>query len=82
MAKKILKGAANLATFGLAGSVIKSMFGKKKPAATPAPEQKPTVMPLADDEAVRQAKRKSIIQQRSRRGRESTILTGDTLGGS
>lgn len=74
MAKKIL----NLATFGLAGQLI---GGKKKAAPAPTPEQRPAVMPLADDEAVRRAKRKSIIQQRARRGRESTILTGDTLGG-
>lgn len=74
MAKKIL----NVATFGLAGA----LFGKKKKKTpAPAPEQKPAVMPLADDEAVRRAKRKSIILQRSRRGRDSTILTGDTLGG-
>lgn len=76
MAKKIL----NLATGGIAGSLVKSVFGKKK-APTQALEEKPAVMPLADDEAVRRAKRKSIIQQRARRGRESTILTGDTLGG-
>ena len=43
----------------------------------------PPVMPVADDEAIRRAKKQSIIRQMSRGGRESTILTSDseTLGG-
>jgi hypothetical protein len=77
--KKIL----NIATFGLAGALLKP-FGKDKkkeePAATPTPER---VMPLADDEAIRRAKSASIIRQTGRSGRASTILTspGSTLGG-
>lgn len=42
------------------------------------------VMPVADNEAVRRAKRRSISGQMRRRGRASTILTdsgaGDVLG--
>lgn len=74
MAKKIL----NVATLGLSGLLLKP-FGKDKKKAAPAPETGPAVMPIADDEAVMRARRRSIVQQRSRRGRDSTILH-DTLG--
>lgn len=44
------------------------------------------VVPVADDKAMRDARRRSIAEQMRRRGRQSTILTdtgaGDTLGGS
>ena len=82
MARKIL----NIATGGLIG---RGPFGrgliwggKKKPKETPAPVADP-VMPTPDDDAIRQARRRSIIQQMGRRGRASTILTGDSdkLGG-
>jgi len=72
MAKKIL----NIATFGLAGALLKP-FGKDK-KKTPAPAPSPIVMPLPDDEAVRRAKRASIIKQRGRSGRSSTMLTNDS----
>lgn len=65
MAKKIL----NIATLGLIG-------GSKKKEA-PAPEG-PKVMPLADDEAVKRAKKASIIKQMNRGGRSSTILSNDS----
>lgn len=76
MAEKIL----NIATFGLAGA----LFGggkKKEPAPTPAPE--PQTMPVADDEAIRTARRRSIASQMKRSGRSSTMLSSDsdTLGG-
>lgn len=76
MAKKIL----NIATFGLAGALLGG-GKKKKPAEAPAPG--PVVMPLADDDAVRRAKKASIIKQRGRSGRSSTMLTtdSDSLGG-
>lgn len=76
MAKKIL----NIATFGLAGAIL---GGGKKKKAEPVPEREPQVMPMADDEAVRRARRRSILEQRSRSGRSSTMLTGDSesLGG-
>jgi hypothetical protein len=41
------------------------------------------VMPIADDEAVRKAKRKSLQQQRARQGRASTFMSSeDALGGA
>lgn len=76
MARKLL----NVATFGLAGAI----FGgkKKKAEAAPAPEP---VMPIADDEAVRLARKRSIAAQMRRGGRGSTMLTtpstGSVLGG-
>lgn len=71
MAKKIFKGIGKLA-LGAVGSVIgKKLLGGKK-AAAPVAE---TVMPIADDEAARAARKKSIALQRQRGGRTSTILT-------
>jgi hypothetical protein len=61
------------------------MLGDK--SSTQAPTMTPpTVMPVPDDQAVQQAKRRSIAAQMARRGRASTILTdsqssGETLGG-
>lgn len=79
MARKILN-----ATFGLAGLLGKPFGdGKKKSAAAPAAEPGPRVMPIADDEAVRRARRASILRQRGRSGRSSTMLSSDSesLGG-
>lgn len=76
MAKKLL----NIATFGVAGA----LFGKsgKKKAAEPVKDG-PIVMPLADDDAIKRARRRSITEQMGRGGRSSTILSGDSdsLGG-
>lgn len=77
---------------GFIGNALGTILGggEKAPAPQqvivpppPAPEPpKPAVMPTADDDAVRRAKQASIVKQRSRQGRQSTILTsdGDTLG--
>ena len=60
------------------------LFGS--PTPTPAPVQvpvipEPTVMPLADDAAMRKAKKRSLLAQQKRGGRASTILsTKDKLG--
>lgn len=62
-------------------SGAKSLLGGKKKKVAP---EGPKVMPLADDEAVRRAKRASLAQQMARGGRSSTILSGDeteTFGG-
>jgi hypothetical protein len=80
-------GAAGL--LGLAGSLLGGLFGGKQetPAAAPAPTvPKPAVMPIADDEAVKAAKKRSLVEQMQRKGRQSTILTdgtdaADVLGG-
>lgn len=68
--------------FGLSGLAAATILGKKDKPVTPAPAPAPT-MPIADDEAVRRAKRRSIAMQLARGGRSSTILTGDgdKLGG-
>ncbi|MBO9380035.1 hypothetical protein GG804_25025 [Sphingomonas histidinilytica] len=93
MSKKILKiGAAGLgflaggpigaaAAYGTTSAGLSAgkaiLGGKKSKAADSAP-----VMPLPDDEAIRQAKRRVLVRQRGRTGRASTILTdGDVLGG-
>ena len=76
MSKKIL----NVATFGLAGALLKPFGKKKKEAATPVAE--PT-MPIADDQAILMARNRAVAQQIQRGGRSSTILTdnSDSLGG-
>lgn len=79
MAKKILKGVGSLA-LGTVGAAL-GIGGKKK---AKAPEPGPVVMPLADDEAVMKARKRSIAEQMKRGGRTSTILTdgtGNNLGG-
>jgi len=82
MAKKVLKGVGKVAGAIGVGSVVKSLIGgkKKKDAPVEAPEP---VMPIADDEAVREARRRSIAAQMGRGGRQSTILSDDStkLGG-
>lgn len=79
MAKKIVKTVGGLATGVVGGLIGSALKGKKKPDA---PEVPAPVMPLPDDEAIRAAKKRSIISQRGRAGRSSTILTdNDTLGG-
>lgn len=81
MAKKIIKGVGKIAGAVGLGLLGKSIIGggKKKAAAVEAPD--PT-MPVADDEAVRLARKRSIAAQMNRGGRSSTILSeGDSLGG-
>lgn len=54
-----------------------SLFSPDKPK--PLPERKP--IPSPDDEAVRRAKAESLMKQRARGGRASTILSDrETLG--
>ena len=64
---------------------ITSMLDDQSKVQAPALST-PTIMPVPDDQAVQQAKRRSIAAQMARRGRASTILTdgqssGETLGG-
>ena len=57
-----------------------ALSGKKTPAApslTP-----PIIMPSADDEATKRARAAAISKLSQRRGRTSTILSNDTLGGN
>ena len=79
MAKRIVKGALSMGGLALGLKAGKALFGggKKKAAEVPDP-----VMPIADDVAIKAARKKSIIKQMGRGGRSSTILTdGDSLGG-
>ena len=61
------------------GGALGGLFGV--PKAPPMPILKePTVMPTADDAAVRAAKRKAASKQIGRSGRQSTILSEDDYG--
>lgn len=53
------------------------LFGGKPP---PAPAPTP-VMPMADDKAVMDAKKRKTAQSQQRSGRMSTVLTDEKLGG-
>lgn len=77
MSKRIL----SIATGGLLAGSIAGGSKKKETAPAPAPTTE-RVMPLPDDEAVRRARKASILKQRGRSGRSSTILSdsGDKLG--
>lgn len=67
------------------GTIIEKTTGSDKfnifpTTETPEPTvmptiKEPTVMPLADDEAARRKKKQSLLAQRVRGGRPSTILT-------
>jgi len=84
--KKIFKKIAKVATGGLiggaAGLVGAALGNKKKAAAEPSYTNKIGVMPTADDEAVRRAKKKALAERMSAGGRTSTMLSdsSDTLG--
>lgn len=82
MAKKIISGIGSIFPLGAFG-LAKGLIGKKKKKAAPAVEAPAPVMPMADDEAVKRARKRSIAAQMGRRGRDSTILTdsSDRLGG-
>lgn len=81
----VFSGASGVGLLGLAGGLLGNLFGKG--ASMPAPVvEKPAVMPTPDDEAVRNAKRRSLAEQMQRKGRQGTILTdgadaADVLGG-
>jgi hypothetical protein len=75
-----------------AGKVVKSVLGIETPQtpepvaavlAAPPVVESPKAMPVPDDAAARNAQRKSVADQRRRRGRSSTILTAadESLGG-
>ena len=79
MAKKILGGiGGGLGTLGLVGSLL---GGKKKRAAAIETPLSAPVAPVVDDAKILQARKRSIIQQRQRGGRASTLLSGDKMGG-
>lgn len=64
------------AAFG--GAAVSSAFAPKAPAIAP-----PKPMPVISDAQQQEARRQALAGQQARRGRTSTILTGDDtkLGG-
>lgn len=70
---------AVMAVAAVAGGVAAAQAGKRNAGTTAAPKP----MPTPDDSAVEAARRRSLAAQYGRRGRQSTILTGDQdkLGG-
>lgn len=65
-------------------SFFRSIFGGGSQAVPPPTIIAPPPMPVADDQAVQRSKRASLLRQRQRSGRASTILSNDaesdTLG--
>lgn len=83
----LVKGVTK--TVGKVASSVLGLEQPKPPAAvqqvldTPPAAEPVKPMPTPNDEAVRASQRRSIADQRRRRGRSSTILTAansDTLG--
>lgn len=79
--------ACTAAYLAIAGSVASTVLsaalkpsGSSSPGAMPAVPP-PITMPIANDQAAADAKKRSIAEQIARRGRASTILTGDTDAG-
>lgn len=75
----VVKSAGDLVS-GVFGGIL---GGGNEPAPLPAPKVEPvTPMPEPDDTKVKQARRRALVTQRRRNGRESTILSDDaeTLG--
>lgn len=67
---------------GVASGLVGSLFGggnkgQQQQQAAPPPVEAPTVMPTADGQATKDAQKRSLVAQIQRRGRASTILTGD-----
>lgn len=72
---------ASIANAGM--GLLTGMKGTKTPDTPRAPSLlAPIVMPAADDEAQRRARAAMTAKLQQRRGRASTILSNDTLGGS
>lgn len=70
--------------FKAVGNIFSSLFGggESTPPPIPAPVVTPvTPIPLPDDQAVADAKRRSIAAQMQRSGRQSTLLTSDAPTG-
>lgn len=73
---------------GGVGGLFSNLFGKvaedpqlQQVLQAPPAVEPPPPMPTPNSAAVKQAQRKSIASQMRRRGRASTILSDDALGG-
>lgn len=62
----LIKKSINVSTGGLLGKTAKPV------------KRKPRVVPDIDDEAVKMARKRTIVRQQGRSGRASTILSGGT----
>lgn len=70
------------------GKLFDMILGGNEPATPAAPAvESPPIMPIPDENAMKEARRRSVAAQLRRRGRSSTILTeasdpvtGDSLG--
>lgn len=70
------------AGFSILGG-LKGLFTKAPKGPSEANVEKPTVMPTEDSKLVADAKRRALIAQTQRGGRNSTILTdNETFGGN
>jgi hypothetical protein len=81
------KGGVSLSTLASGASVANAGMGlltAMKGTKTPPPPSllAPIVMPTADDLATQRARSAMIAKLSQRRGRTSTILSNDTLGGN
>ncbi len=54
---------------------------KERDSLAALQQEKEAAIPSADSDAVRRARRRSIASMTRRKGRQSTILTGDTTSG-
>jgi hypothetical protein len=77
--KRVVQDANPLQAIKNAKKDVDYTLGKRPQIAT-ATVAAPPVMPVADDEAAGQARRRRISRMASQGGRSSTILSGDTLG--
>jgi len=77
-----MSGMGDFITGGMGfGKILSSLTAKAATQSAPILKE-PTVMPTADDAAIRAAKRKALAGQSKRSGRQSTILSGDGGVGS
>lgn len=79
----VLGAVAGYYTGGTGTAAVEGLLvGTAAQQATKTPKipevPKPTLLPTIDDNAVKEAKRRSLLEQVARRGRASTILTGTT----
>ena len=80
-------GIAALVGAGVLGGTLLASMGKQQaaPAVAPPAPVAPAVMPIPDDDAAQDARRRQIAASQNRTGRASTVLSqgvgeSDTLG--
>ena len=80
LATTIFSGGGASVAAGIGAGVLAAKLAASNQAAPSAPKP---VMPMADDQAVQDAKRRQIAEIQTRSGRASTVLSdpGAKLGG-